>query len=204
MINQFDTQDNIKDLEAELKAKKQERKQQNALAAAREYVSENPIHYISRLDQYIVKDGHNQYTFIPPKSLPRSNVLFRNKDFNDGFVIAMEEAGRIYIDCTFSFVEHPKTFNMLEMKDWVQPVEGEQHWIFDLLIKSIGGNKPENMDHLNRVLAYKYLHPDCWRLPCVVIYGEGRAGKGLLVDSVLYTLFNRQAKGAATEDGMGQ
>ncbi len=64
MTNHFDTQDKIEDLEAELKARKQERKQQSALAAANEILDENELYFITRLNVYFLKISTGWTNFV--------------------------------------------------------------------------------------------------------------------------------------------
>jgi hypothetical protein len=42
------------------------------------------------------------------------------------------------------------------------------------------------------VIAYKYMHPEEFRLPCLLIHGEGGIGKNLLVDKILHLIFDGQ------------
>jgi hypothetical protein len=96
---------------------------------------------------------------------------------------------RLHCTYTFNIDKYPQTLNLFDATDWLKPAAGKHHWIFDVLIQSLGCNKTENMEHLKEVITYKYEHPDCWLLPCLVIYGADRVGKNVMVDAVLHTIF---------------
>lgn len=71
--------------------------------------------------------------------------------------------------------------NLMRRDHWMTPKKGQHSKWFDYLIQSLGGNKQENMDHIERVLGWKYLHPEEYQLPCMVIYGQGGVGKNELL-----------------------
>ena len=71
----------------------------------------------------------------------------------------------------------PDMLNLLDQSGWLKPDVGDCHWLFDVLIQSLGGNKIENIEHIKHVLAYKYLYPEAYTLPCLVIHGEGGLAK---------------------------
>lgn len=195
------------DKEAKEKAKEQkaemkkEANEHNGLLAALEFVENSQIYYISALDRYLVKDEEKKWTYLKASALYRTYPELGDSDFAAAFTLAMQSCNRIFLDCTYSFNEYPNTLNKMDRSDWLTPLTGQQHhWLFDVLIQSLGADKPENMEHLKHVIAYKYLHPECWLLPCLVIYGEGRIGKNLLVDSVLYTVFAKQTISATADN----
>lgn len=85
------------------------------------------------------------------------------------------------------FRDHARTFakvgpNTLNMLRWdflppVAPAPGESHsWVFDALIHSLSGGKPENVEHIERVLVAKYLNPANYTLPTIVISDGGGTG----------------------------
>ena len=83
---------------------------------------------------------------------------------------------------------------------WLQPIEGKHHEIFDILFRSLGDDKEENILHLKQIIGWKYLNPSDYKLPCIVIFGEGGAGKNLLVDSLLATIFGKHQVLATQQD----
>jgi len=74
--------------------------------------------------------------------------------------------------------------------------------VFDILIRSLGDNKTENMKHIIQVIAWKYLYPEAYDLPCIVIYGEGGAGKNTFVERVLGTMFGKNQVIAIRQEQM--
>jgi len=114
--------------------------------------------------------------------------------------------GRVHKDLTYSYRDLPISdyFNMVSRKNWLKPADGRHHWLFEVLMFTLGGGKDENMEHLGRVIAYKYMHPEEFRLPCLLIHGEGGIGKNLLVDKILHLIFDGQTVSLLTDNALGQ
>lgn len=101
---------------------------------------------------------------------------------------AFEMAGASYMIKTASFDE-PKwdkkyVFNLLEVqrKYWAPITHGTDYSeLFDNLIYSLGNGKQENIDYIERWVAYKYSNPDKVKItPGLNITGKpGGNGKGL-------------------------
>jgi hypothetical protein len=68
------------------------------------------------------------------------------------------------------------------------------------LIRSLGGNKEENMLHIKHVVGWKYLHPYDYTLPVTVFSGEGGAGKDLIIKKVLKRIFGLNQISVTTQD----
>ncbi len=94
------------------------------------------------------------------------------------------------------------TLNRFRRDHWVTPKAGKYHEVFDILIRSLGDNKTENMKHIIQVIAWKYLYPEAYDLPCIVIYGEGGAGKNTFVERVLGTMFGKNQVIAIRQEQM--
>jgi Family of unknown function (DUF5906) len=202
MPDHYDSQAEIDDINEKLKeAKKQKqqadkeakklRKKADAYAGIEDWLADTPIYYVAKLDRYVIKMDDGNWEFLKPAAMPRTYPILNDDDAMAQLSLVMEEQERTFISCTYTFhiEQHPQTLNLLDTTDWLKPTVGLHHWAFDVLIQSLGCNKPENMEHLKHVLAYKYEHPDCWLLPCLVIYGAGRVGKSVLVDAVLITIY---------------
>ena len=87
------------------------------------------------------------------------------------------------------------------MKFWVEPIFDEPYDTkFDFLIKCIGGGKQENMDHLEKWLAFKYYNPEkVGNIPNLDIGGyPGGNGKGRFVE-LCKTIFTNPCVSAATQ-----
>ena len=109
----------------------------------------------------------------------------------DIFVRQMDSLGRLYKDSCYTFreMEDKSIKNFLDFSNWIQPVQGKHHKAFDSLIRSLGGDLQENMDHIERVITHKYMYPANYQLPCILWYGEGSTGKNVIVDDVLNRMF---------------
>lgn len=73
---------------------------------------------------------------------------------------------------------------------WLKPVNGAVHPVFDILLNSLSDGRQQVREHLEQLVYWKYTHPEDYRLPAPVIYGEGGIGKNEFVLRVLKTLFN--------------
>lgn len=191
MTTTIQSQDDIQELTAQLKAAKKEKRHATIMDAAVEFVAQTPIYYVSRLDHYLIKDSEGRWCFLKYSAICRTYFLFSDSSFRAAFTLAMSNAGRNFLDCTYSLAPTPPDkLNLLDITKWVQPEEGEYHWLFDMIIHSIGGGKPDNIRHLEQLIVWKYLHPNCPTLPALVVNGEGSLGKNLLVEFILRTLFD--------------
>lgn len=126
--------------------------------------------------------------------------------FFDCFTEVLQEDGRWFRDHARTFAKVPShTLNMLKWS-FLQPIEEEHHWVFDALMYSLGGGKPENIEHLEKVIAAKWSHPENYLLPTIVISDEGGTGKSLFAEKVLPTLFGKEmvAPNVSMEEVTGQ
>ncbi len=169
-----------------------------------ELIAERLIYYIADagiLTEYLPKQGIWIDYKVPD---------FINGEFLAGIKGArpflqkrLQTFRRSYRTQTLSAKKQPSyILNRFRRDHWVTPKEGEYHPVFDILIRSLGDNKTENMLHLIQVIAWKYLYPEDYTLPCIVIYGEGGAGKNTLVERVLGTLFGKQQVIAIRQEQM--
>lgn len=73
---------------------------------------------------------------------------------------------------------------------WVQPIEGECHPDFDFLLYCVGGGKQENIEHLEKWIAYKWRYPNRnANIPNIDLGGyPGGNGKGRFIE-LLKTIF---------------
>jgi hypothetical protein len=135
--------------------------------------------------------------WAPPRAFGVTN-------FDKAFLYVMKESGRNFRDVTHSFTEVDGKLNLLNRDNWIVPLAGEHHWFFDVLMTSMGGGKPDNVEHIERVLAYKLDHPECIRLPALLLHGEGNIGKNLLVDSIFREIYAGATMAANSSDVVGQ
>jgi len=190
--------------EALRRAQAKQQEEQSYLEAAEQWLDEQPMHYSAAQGRFLMKCG-SQWKFITPEAMKPYCPVWDAK-FANAIREKQSERGWLHVDVTYTFRDdlHPEIFNLMDRSGWVQPELGDHHWIFNVLMRSLGCGKTENINHLEHVIVHKFLHPECYLLPCLLIHGEGGTGKNLLVDKVLYTLFDRQAISANGENVIGQ
>lgn len=106
---------------------------------------------------------------------------------------AMSLEGRMK-DCIVNTVRDdvPNTqFNTIDKADWLQPADdGEENEWIKLLLRSLSNDDDDIKDYIEHIVAYKYLHPEDYKIPCLWFYGEGGAGKNTFVQQLLATVFS--------------
>ncbi len=115
----------------------------------------------------------------------------------DDLRTTFEKAGASYMIKTASF-DNPKwdpkyVFNMLQVqRDFWAPVDLGVDYspFFDDLIYSLGGGRTENIEHIEKWVAFKYLYPEKSKItPGLNITGKpGGNGKGMFVQ-ILSSIF---------------
>lgn len=189
---------------AEAKQRQRDEKLEMIAAAASEFVAKHDLRYSIKHGLYLLKSS-NGWIFAKKASLIESIPAWCD-DMNAQLKAIMEEDGRMYNDVTITFNPNlpADIFNMLDRSRWLKPTHGEKHhWMFDALMQALGSDKPENIDHLKRVIAYKFAQPECYTLPVLVFWGEGGTGKNLLVQCVLKTAFDGAAEAMGSDKVFG-
>ena len=161
-----------------------------------EFVKEREIYYITSAGcytEYFKSTG--EWLNYRTDALKERYPELRTGEIKVVFDIAMEKHNRKFDGITVSLNDQPAhILNRMRRDHWLKPVYGEEnHWLFDVLMHSLGGGKPENIEHIGQVLAWKYIHPEEFKLPALIIYGEGGVGKNLLVDVILKCVYGPQA-----------
>mgnify|MGYP003385121468 CR=1 FL=1 len=154
------------------------------------------------IHEYNVKSGE-WYQFKLQNFVNDETFLTDEKGGIDIFLKYMKSQGRVYLSVGLSvkgFKPYERKLNLFRNDNWLQPVEGEYHEVFDILIRSLGGNKEENMLHIKHVIGWKYLHPFDYTLPVTVFSGEGGAGKDLIIKKVLKRIFGLNQISVITQD----
>lgn len=126
-------------------------------------------------------------------------------EFYRAVQLQLKQMGRIYFYVTQSFGYAPKnTLNLMRnaKSAFVQPIDdGEPvHPLIIAIFNSLGAHKAENVKHLQEVIYHKWLVPESYTLPALIISGEGGTGKNVLVDSFLPTLFGGKHTTATISD----
>lgn len=172
----------------------------------RGFLAEHEIYYVASLHlylEYFVEDG--KWEEMRPEALHKQYAI-RGQDELQAFDDVLDEQGRKKISVENSF--YPKSdrvLNQMRRDHWIQPQQGKPHYMFELLLKSLANGQQENIDHIEQLVYWKYTHPEEYKLPCLIIYGEGGAGKNTFVKDVLGTIFGpHQVLVADAEKALGQ
>jgi len=122
----------------------------------------------------------------------------------DVFKDNLNEGNRVKIKSVFSFNKTKNNeLNILSQDGWCKPTPGKHNVVFDILMRSLSNNNKEAQDHIEQLIYWKYTHPEDYTLPCLILYGEGGAGKNEFVDRVLNTLFDKQTIAVKYDDIFG-
>lgn len=181
-----------------------EERGQDLYAVAEAFLTENPMRYVHKMDRYYIQKQDGEWMPVKPSSMKSAHSEWNTK-FAQAVTAVLQDQGLCFNDVTYSFTPVPTDImNLMNTEKWLKANIAPYHWIFDVLIQSLGGNKPANIEHLERVITYKYSYPATFTLPCMIIHGEGGVGKNLLVDSVLNIAFAGQTFSAKADFVVGQ
>lgn len=185
----------------------QEQNRQALLPAAEDFLQQHPnLYYVAKSCMY-AEWSNGLWHYMKPEALATKYAsLFTTKDFDKAFKVALEMQGRSYYDCIHSFKPQsqlPDQLNLLVRDNWLKPIQGEHHPVFDYVVQAMAGGKPENMEHLERCIAFKVEHPECVTLPAILINGEGNLGKNLMVDTILDNVWDGATLAATARNVVG-
>src|SRR5690348_9031636 len=148
-----------------------EQQEQDLIEAAEQWLEANPLRECLKQRCYFVQKENRQWIPAMRHNFGSHYPIWSEK-FGKAVTHVMAGRGWNHLDCTYTYGACPSdTFNMLDRSGWLEPDIGEYHWLFDVLMQALSGNKPENLDHLEHVLVYKFLHPQAYTLPCLLIHG---------------------------------
>ncbi len=186
--------------------KEQQKSEIDLLAEAALFLDQHPIYFVLKQGVYFIRKQNGEWMPVKPTSIKHHFPEWNIKGFPLAVTVVLNDRGWTYSDVTYSFRDNVPSdvINLADRSEWLVPDVGEHHWIFNVLVQSIGGGKIENIEHLRRVITFKYLYPYAYTLPCIVVHGEGGVGKNLLVDHVLHTIFAGQTLSAKAEHVVGQ
>lgn len=172
-------------------------------------IDENHIGYIANEDKFIycrdfgTQQSNVQFKMVAATRIVRvlskmAGVAIHGKDQNE-LIDYFQERGASYLDVTSSFNTNKwretDIYNKMSVirNKWVIPDYANAdnyNRNFDILIESICGGKQENIDHLERWVAFKYLYPGRnANTPNIDLGGNpGGNGKGRFTE-LLKTIF---------------
>ncbi|MDB5243894.1 MAG: hypothetical protein JWP57_4520 [Spirosoma sp.] len=156
------------------------------------------LYYVLATDCWWLLDAtKGDWMSLKEHALRMSDVArMRNGDYFALFDEVLREDGRWYLRMTASFrPQAPHVLNLIR-PDFAPPQEGEPHWVFDVLMKSLSGGKTENSEHIERLVLAKWRNPANHLLPALSFHDpEGGSGKSLFVSTVLVGIFGRSLVG---------
>jgi hypothetical protein len=186
--------------EAESK-KKQIDSRDDHSKCARDFIEENNLYYFEHGNgMWIRSDGLSSSDNLKITNRENwwPNLFGRDadpkKDFFGEVQRQLADMGRTYNNVTQSFDNTISTsLNLMRnaKSAFVQPFKSEDpvHPLITALFNSLGAHKAENVEHIQDVIFHKWVKPENYNLPALIISGEGGTGKNVLADSFLATLF---------------
>jgi hypothetical protein len=195
----------------------QEQTKKKAKQSLDSVIDNNTIAYISSDDKYILIRNYSKTdtkvnlveTILSKTELPGVlNILSKNSgQFDELSAVdirqCFERCGKSYVIRTSSFNDdkwrEDEVYNVInEQRKYWAPINTGTDYdpLFDDLIYSLAGGKQENIDYIEKWVAYKYLYPEkCKTIPNLSITGRpGGNGKGMFI-TLLKSIF--------TENGVG-
>jgi len=150
---------------------------------------QNNLHYVINGQNWwmVDPDGDRKSPkIISLKSGEVKDTIFLDTDWivkDDQELKSFAKAtGRIFkhIVRDFSTTHRPNTYNQMRdiRKYWLEPVyDKEPHPAFRLLTLSIAGGSEEYADQLERIVAYRYVHPEDVMIPNIDSCATGGTGR---------------------------
>lgn len=165
------------------------------LADVNQFIDDESLRFLRTKNVYMAKSSIGEWYAIPAPAMKNAFGVMSIKDFPPALTICLEDRQLMYNALTYSYNDQPiDTLNMLDKSKWIPPMEGPHHHLFDVLMQSLGGGNPENIEHLEHTIASYYLRPEQSMMhPVIVMIGEGKIGKNLIVEKVFNVLFGGNA-----------
>jgi hypothetical protein len=172
-------------------------KEQLQVALKKKYIKlieDNKIFYVSNDDKYLRYD-ENTRRWIHYKNDKGLYTFFKivDKEQSSAFKIAMEETGHIKEEAVNTF--KPVTdyqLNFCTRQHWLKPIPGVVHDAFRLGFKALCGENQQAQDSLEHTIAWKYLHPEEYKLPMFAISGEGGVLKNQILVKTMGVIFGSE------------
>jgi len=172
---------------------------------------QNNLHYVI--------NGQNWWMIDPdgdrksPKIISLTSGMVKDTIFLDTDWIVKDDqelksfakaTGRIFkhIVRDFSTAHRPATYNQMNdiRKYWLEPVlDREPHPAFRLLTLSIAGGNEEYADQIERIIAYRYVHPEDVMIPNVDSCATGGTGRDTLFN-IIRSIFTDECCATVSEE----
>ncbi|MGZ8161412.1 MAG: primase-helicase family protein [Methylobacter sp.] len=157
-------------------------------------IIDNHIYYVALQDNYVQYDEPNRKWLHFKNNTGLFNFYKINgKDQIVAFKEALEETGNLKKEAVNTF--RPVTdhqLNFCSRDNWLKPQPGEVHDAFRLGFKALCGEKQDAQDSLEHTIAWKYLHPEDYKLPMFAIHGEGGVLKNEILLGTLGVVFGKE------------
>ena len=161
----------------------------------RAWLQTRDYYYVQSTERFwLHKPATGEWIMSSERALKNDRRSLNDRMEFDLLMEVMREDGRYKDTLTYSFADQAEDVLNLLRVNFVEPLDDGQapHWIFDTVIRSIGGDKPENIEHIEKLVLAKYLHPGDITLPALVLQDDGGTGKSLFVSVLLGTLFGHR------------
>lgn len=172
-------------------------------------IDDDNIYFVANQNKYLYYDHtRNIWDALTSEATYK---LFRaySREEKGLFDSTLSDKGHNKIRVVNTFKQHTEQeLNLIDRTKWLQPISlenGEQvdEWI-DLLITSVTGESQGAKDHLEQAIAWKYCHPEDYKIPAQSPYGKGGAGKNKFIEMTLAAIFGReQIAVIGTEEAFG-
>lgn len=165
-------------------------------------LKESDYYYIHDMEKFLLyRPEDNSFTPQSERSLKNHHAkLVPGTDYWHAFIDVLKEENRWFFGRTSSFKDEKGKLNMLR-PTLVELVDGAPHPIFDIVVRSVCGDKPDNIEHLEKVLVAKWVNPFQYLLPVICFSDNGGTGKSLFVSKVVTTMFGRASVNANCKMG---
>lgn len=149
------------------------------------------VYYVANEARFYLKK-RGEWDSIPDAGIKALYGLHGDADLNN-FKEALRQQQRVRIKAGYSFYKKDNDYlNLMDRSKWLEPKVGEIDEVFNVLMTSISGGRSEARDHIEQCVLRKWRYPEDYQIPCIVIFGEGGAGKNTFVAGVLGTLFGEE------------
>jgi hypothetical protein len=196
---------------AQLKgARQKEYIKQNSEESVLKTFEANNLHFVITGSKWWAVDPDGDRTSPKINSLSATEVkdlIFYETDWSIRDEAELKQfaksAGRLYkhIVRDFSTRNRPHTYNQMTdiRKYWLEPTVGEVHPAFRLLTRSIAGGSDVYADQIERIVAYRYCHPEDVMIPNIDSCATGGTGRDTLFN-ILRTIFTDECCAEISEE----
>lgn len=164
-------------------------------AEIRVWLEENDVNFVASSGVYWRHDPQaGTWDTMSAMSLAKVFPTIGSRAAYAVFDEVMTEEKRTFMRTTYSF--RPQAGNVLNLLRYrfAEAQDGEHHWIFDVLMRSLCGGQADAIEHLEKLILSKWQRPDNPGLPVPVFMdASGGTGKSVFAEKVLPNIFGKGA-----------